>query len=473
MSRDRKRQFSWYQVDDTEAVARHLEKMAGKGWLLEKVDNWFFTYRRSQPEKITYTVTFFPEASVFDPGLTQGQETYADYCRAAGWELAAAYGPIQYFRSVRPDPTPIETDEAVKLAAIRRTMRKTSVLSYALLLILPAMCLPLSLGQFRRDPMKFFSSNHQLAMLLLMVGIVLFSLGILLDYLIWVLRSRHAVSRGGACVRPHTRFRMGLSAVMMALCAAILAVFLLDPPLSGMRGFLAACLVLYGGIMALSRRVLRSLKKRGVSRNNTKGIYFVFAVAVGLAVGIGTPVLFAVLDGAGLIHIGREPAETYTKTYENVSWTYTQDVFHDELPVTLEELGYTVTPEDHCTYEAESSRSPLAVRAEYTQDALSWDSQLPRLTCQVYDTRWSWLLDRCWKELTGEGEGDPWPLQKLDPAPWGAEAAYQEIGYQSYFLLYPDRIVTFHLSGGSATPEQLDAIAQALTERSHDSLKNS
>ena len=29
MSRDRKRQLSWYQPDDTEAIARHLERMAG------------------------------------------------------------------------------------------------------------------------------------------------------------------------------------------------------------------------------------------------------------------------------------------------------------------------------------------------------------------------------------------------------------------------------------------------------------
>ena len=67
MSRDRKRQLSWYQPDDTEAIARHLERMAGKGWLLEKVDNWIFTYRRAQPARVRYTVTFFPEASVFDP----------------------------------------------------------------------------------------------------------------------------------------------------------------------------------------------------------------------------------------------------------------------------------------------------------------------------------------------------------------------------------------------------------------------
>lgn len=235
MSRDTRRQLCWYQFDDTEAIARHMEKMAGKGWLLEGADNWVFTYRRGEPAQVRYTVTFFPEASVFDPSLTEGQETYIDYCRAAGWELAAAYGPLQYFRSTRADPTPIETDEAVKLSAIRRTMRKTSVLSYAVLLLLPVFYLPLSLSWFRHDPMEFFSSNSKLATLALMVGIVLFAAGMLLDYLVWVLRSKRAVARGGACPRPHTRFRLGLTAVMLALCAAVLVVLFLDPPLAGIR----------------------------------------------------------------------------------------------------------------------------------------------------------------------------------------------------------------------------------------------
>ena len=461
MSRDTKRQLSWYQVDDTGAIARHLERMAGKGWLLEKVDNWFFTYRRAQPARVQYTVTFFPEASVFDPGLTQGQETYADYCRAAGWELAAAYGPIQYFRSVRPDPTPIETDEAVKLSAIRRTMRKTAVLSYAMLLVLPVVYLPLFSIQLR-DPMEFFSSNSQLAQLLLMAGIAVFSVGILLDYLVWVLRSRRAVSRGGACARSHTRFRLGLTAMMLALCAVALAVFLLDPPLSGMQPALLAFLVLYVGVMLLGRWILRHLKKRGVSRGNTKGIFFVFAVAAGLVVGFGTPLLFGALDGAGVIHIGREPAETYTRTYGNGSQTITWDIFYDDLPVTLEDLGYAVAPEDHCTYEAEISRSPLAVRSEYVQDAFSSDNDLPRLTYETFDARWPWLLEKCWEGLIAEA-GQYSDLQAPDPAPWGAEAAYQEADRYTWYLLYPGRIVTFHLGGSEeATPERLDIIAQAL-----------
>lgn len=457
MSREIKRQLIWYQIDDTEAISRHLEKMARKGWLLEAVDNWWYTYRRADPTEVRYTVTFFPDASIYDPGPTEGQETYIDYCRAAGWELAAAYGPIQYFRSARPDPVPIETDEAVKLAAIRRTMRKTFVLSYAALLLLPAANLPLTWKQFRLDPLDFLCSNFKLALFVLMTGITIFVIGMLLDYLIWVLRSQYSVARGGPCARPHTRFRLWFNAAMLAVCAAVLVVFFLD--LAGIRAALIFYLVIYGGVMLLARWVLRKLKGSGVSRSGIKGLFIAFAIVSGLVVGIGTPFLFVRLADAGMIHMGREPAETYTCTRGDGS--FTRDVYHDELPLTLEDLGFAVAPEDHCTYRAEIARSPLAVHSEYTQEALNLDSKLPRLYYQTYETGWSWILERCWEALTEEEDNDPWPLQALDPAPWGAEEAYREKDLTAYFLLYPDRIVTFRLVGDAA-PRQLEVIAQAL-----------
>ena len=458
MSRDKKRQILWYQVDDAEAIARHLEKMAAKGWLLEGVDNWYFTYRRAEPVQVKYAVTYFPDASVYDPGLTEGQETYADYCRSAGWELAGAYGPIQYFRSTHPDPVPIETDEAVKLSAIRRTMRKTFVLTYALLLVIPLVGLPAMLQQIRWGPMDFFSSNIYVGNCLLMGTMALYSVGFLLDYLVWVLRSRYAVARGGACVRPHTRTRLWATVAMLVVCAAVVAGFLMDTSSSGMGTLLLFYLALYGGIMLLTRWVLRRLKRSGVSRESTRGIMIALVIGAGLVVGIVTPFLFIRLADAGIIHTGREPVETYTKTYEDVSWSYTRNVFHDELPVTLEDLGYTVVPEDHCTYEAEIERSPLAVYSEYTQEAFNSDSDLPRLSYQTFETRWSWVLGICWERLLAER----WPgLVELAPAPWGAAEAYQDEEWNVYLLRYPNCIVTMDL-WYDATPEQMETVVQEL-----------
>ncbi len=457
MSRDKKRQLVWYQIDDTEAIARHLEKMAAKGWLLEAVDNWWYTYRRAEPVQVKYTATFFPDASVYDPRPTEGQETYADYCRAAGWELAAVYGPIQYFRSTRPDPAPIETDEGVRLTAVRRTMRKTFVLSQGLLLVIALLSLPVLFQQFRWGPLSFFSSSASLGHCLLMAALVLFSIGFLLDYFIWVLRSKRSIARGGSCCKPHTRIRLWSSVAMLAVCAVVLLGYFMG--FTGLRTVLVIYLVIYSGIMLLGRWVLRRLKRSGASRGDIRGLFLVFSIVVGLAVGFGTPFLFSRLANAGIIHMGREPAGTYTYASSTGSFRSTRDIYRDELPVTLEDLGYTVTEDDHCSYQAEISRSPLAVRREYTQAAMNYESKLPRLFYQTYEARWPWLLERCWKELTKTEKDDPWPMEELTPAPWGAVEAYKDL--DAYCLLYPDRIVIFNL-GGDATPQQIEYIAQVL-----------
>ena len=229
----------------------------------------------------------------------------------------------------------------------------------------------------------------------------------------------------------------------------------------GLRTTLVLYLVIYGSIMLLARWVLRRLKRSGASRGDIRGLFVVFVIVAGLAVGFGTPFLFIRLADAGIIHIGREPAESYTYVSSNGSFRAAWGIYHDELPLTLEDLGYTVTEDDHCSYKAEVNRSLLAVHSEYTQEAMNLDSDLPRLYYQTCDSRWSWMLEKCWEELTRAEEDDPWPMRKLTPAPWGAEEACRREGLTSYFLLYPDRIVTFNL-GEDASPRQLDAIVQAL-----------
>lgn len=457
MSREKKRQMIWHQVDDSEAIARHLEKMARKGWQLEKVDNLFYTYCKSEPAEVRYTVTFFPDASYFDPGLIEGQETYAEYCAAAGWELAASYGPIQYFRTANPSPPPIETDETIKLQTIRRTMRKSFIPSYAVMLLLPIIILV----RLRYDTISIFYSNLQLSLNMLMFGTLIFSIGMLADYLIWLLRSQYAVNRGGTCKKPHTRFRLLLNAVMMLICILAVIGYMMND--SWIRNITVIYGAIYLGLIILSRWVLRKLKSSNTERGAARMAYFTFAIIAGLVVGISTPFLFIHLSNAGILHTRREPAETYTYISPDTSFRYPQSVYYDDLPITLEDLGYTITPDDHCSYEEETDRSLLASHSRYMQEALNFNSALPDLFYQTYDSPFPYILEKTWEELIASDTAryEPEIIKKLDPAPWGALEAYQPEGLTTYYLLYPTRVVTMHLSK-EVPPQQLDAIAEAL-----------
>lgn len=456
MRRDTKWELSLFQANDMDAVAGHFEKMEAKGWRLEAIDGWGYRYRRAEPGRARYTAACFPDASVYDPAPTEGQETYAEYCRAAGWELAAAWGPLQYFRSTRPDPVPIETDEAVKLTAIRRTMGKTLLPSCALGIFLSVMYLAMQTGNFRSEPLDYFSRDLHLSLLLLIAGLFLYCAGLLLDYLAWVLRSRRAVDGGGACVKPCTRLRMAASVGLVALTAVCLGLMCRDMMGRGMRTALAVYLIVYALLILSASRVLKWIKCRSGSRGEVRGKYFAYAIAAGVLSAVVLTAL-ALAFGGGR----REPEEVYVKEYpggQSIEW----NIYRDPLPVTLEELGYPVTEEDHCTYEAEIHRSFLASHEAYRQGAMASGSELPDLGYTVTVMGWDWLREICWERFLEKMDGpDIWLLRELDPGPWGALEAYRQDDRAIYYLLYSDRIITLNL-WSEASAQQIEGILRAL-----------
>jgi len=278
--RNSKFQLNWYQANDTRAIEQKLEKMAARGWLLETLNNWGFRYRRGEPGAVRYCITYFPEASIFDGSLTEGQQTYADYCAAAGWEFVSAYGPMQIFRSTREDPTPIETDEGEKLAAIHRSMMKTSVGVYIMLLVVWLLNLGLRLSHFVLEPQ--FQRTSDLFFLIFLFVFVAYLTFVLADYFVWYLRSRRAVERGESCLQPQTRLRFWMSMVMLGACAVMAVTFVSDMLEPG-KGWIL--LYSFGGmaaVIAISQGVFHWMKRRGFSRGATRAVFFILCVVLSI-----------------------------------------------------------------------------------------------------------------------------------------------------------------------------------------------
>lgn len=395
MSRDRKRTLNWYQINDSEAIARHLEWMAERGWLLEKAGSTLWTYRRGEPGPVKYAAACFPEASIFDAAPTPDQETYADYCRAGGWELAAAYGPLQIFRATVPDPTPIETDEAAKLETIRRSMNKTFLLGFTLILASTGLNLWLRVESFRRDPLEFISRSSNLSLTLLLAGMTVYCAAFLLDYFIWLFRSRRAVERGGACARVHTRARLWMGWALMALCALTLLGYLEDYAVPGARWIL---LYAFGGVLlvlAASQAVLRLLKNLACRRRTTRTVFLITVVALSVLYAASLPLLMLGTQRVRFLRMDQEPAYVHTNQTSS-GGSCEVDVYRDPLPITLEALGFEVTAEDQCSYRAKTDRSPLAARTVCSQGSAEWSSDLPDLRYEACRIPWGWLRQLCW-----------------------------------------------------------------------------
>ncbi len=453
--KDKKFVANFYQANDAAAMERRLEKLAARGWLLEKATNWGWHLRRGEPKAVKYAVTYFPAASVFDGSVTAGQETYADYCQAAGWEFVSAYGPIQYFRSTRPDPVPIETDEGEKLRTIHRTMLKTLVFSHGLLLVVWLVNLATRISNFSLTPLSTLASNRDLLFLALLVSFVIYLSAMLVDYFIWYARSRRAVERGGACLQPHTRLRFWAGVILMALAVLSLltTVSEISSPGSAMIwAYAFGGMVLY---IALCQGTLALLKRRNLSRGQVRGLFAVIIAVLAIAY---TAVIFPIanrLYDSGLME-EREPTQVYTDS-RGREW----NIYRDDLPLTLEDLGYTVTERDHCSYERKENRSLLADHTVYSQQAVSRVNNLPDLSYQVAVIRWDWLRELALDRLLGGYRR----YEQADDPRWGASEVYQRLyssGAGSYLLLYGDRIVIFD-ADWPLTDSQIATAVQRLT----------
>ena len=466
--REKKGVLNIYQPDDEAAIVKRLEKLAAKGWFLERADNWGWTLRRGEPAQVRYAVTYFPEASVFDPGPTENQETYADYCRAAGWEFVSSYGPVQYFRSDLPDPVPIETDQGEKLSAIHRAMTKTTLLVYGLALVCALLLLAEQMQTLRQTPFSVLSSNGELVFLAVFFVMGLCAVIVPADYLIWYFRSKQSVEDGGACLPGHTWLRY-VTNITLLLCLAVLLGVVLAAAGSVRRGLLVLALLILRFLpYAALWTVFHLLRRRGRDRASVRKGYIIAAVIAWIGI---MALDIAFLDSDILAAPGRQPDQIYVDSHGD-----SHNLYADDLPVTLEDLGIEVKTADRCSYRAWNSTSILVSYSTYDQSAEGEESDLPWLRYGVADFAQEWMAETCLDGMVHEELTRPWgsifilsPNDSVEDSRWGADEVYfspldEEAGTGgNWTLRYGDRLVHFRQRGWKLTDERVEILREALS----------
>lgn len=130
----KKREYNLYSFYDRTGIQKHLEVMAEQGWMLEKIGQLFWHYRRIEPKRIRFAVSYFPSASTFDPKPSEKQETFREFCEHAGWKLAADSAQLEIYWNEDENAIPLVTDALVELETIHKSAMKTIVLSCFILL---------------------------------------------------------------------------------------------------------------------------------------------------------------------------------------------------------------------------------------------------------------------------------------------------------------------------------------------------
>lgn len=281
-----------YQLFEYQALEEHLERMARRGWQLEQVGNFFWKYRREDPRTTSYAVTYLPELSAFDPEVTPASRTLDEYCEEAGWEKVCDWTQMQIYRTDQTDPVPLETDEAVRLRTIRRSVRKSYLLPLGVLLLLLLWIL-ISLVSIRGSrAIAFLSKPDSLFSVCVTLLAFVMVLVHLLAYGVWVLRSARSVAHGGPCAA--SRFCYRFDNAFLVLVLLLLAVYIIGSFASG-QGGPAAYFLLYASCILVMIAALgslrRQLRQEGVSRWGNRTA--VILVDVGMALVVGVVMSFA------------------------------------------------------------------------------------------------------------------------------------------------------------------------------------
>ena len=120
--KNRKYCFDRFVFYDKEKIEKRLEYMAEQGWLLEKIGVFAWVYRKIEPQKIAFSVAYFPKAEALTIEPTEEQEIFYEFCEHTRWKLLYDNAEMQILYNTEENPVPIETDIYVELGKIHDTM---------------------------------------------------------------------------------------------------------------------------------------------------------------------------------------------------------------------------------------------------------------------------------------------------------------------------------------------------------------
>lgn len=436
---------------DRTGIVRRLEKLALRGWRLEKIGGLLWTFRRIPAQKLRYAVTYFPEVSAFDPGLPEKRSSFLDYCEAAGWQLCGSNGQLQIFVNEDPEAVDLETEPGPEIENIHRSVKKSWLPSMVLLTCVGFMNMGTWLVDLLNKPVYTFSEPFKMFAFVIWVTLLTLTLGEIILYFRWRKKALANAAEGRFTPTASTgKLELGGLLVTLAALLGYLALGVAGRWRVSLLAALAPGLALWGTCLA----VLRICKKLKLPGKKAKLIYWTVCSVLGI--------FYCGIAVWGIIHYAGEGAlqpGSVTTEYIHEGRSYTQ--YHDELPLTASDL----TGSDPARYSRRLDReyTPFLTRTHCRESLLRGQKEaLPTLEYTVLEVKAGFLYDICLTSkrdiLAGwEGIGDMTPA---DPTPWNADAAWVED--TTWLVAWPDKLVRIEFFGMDPTEDQLRQAAAAL-----------
>ena len=428
--------FAFY---DRTGIRKYLEKQAAKGWMLAKAGNYCWRFRRMEPKKLRYCVTYFPHADIYDPAPSEEEETFREFCAHGGWTLAASNAQMQIFWSAAEDPMPIETDPVMEVDNIHKSMKKGMLTAYWLLLV---NCLIQFANQgiaISSGLVNYLSNGLNLGLMAAWILLFILSVGRLVMYYGWRRKAKRAAEADGVFVETRSiMWAENLAAVLIFGGITGLILTLEDRRIAAMMGFCMALAFLMIILIELFRRLM---KQAGFDAADSKKYTLIVTVVLALLL------CFGGIPMAANLVLSREEAEADSAA---------------KLTLDIRDL-VGETEDGYKTMLLTNQKSALLLYQRVYQHPGGYE-MTPVLEYNLVEVRAKFLYDKCLEEIMDipvymiDGGFRP-----ADPVPWGAEQAWQmfdgEELRQWFVLCYEDYILEI-IPDWDITAEQMATVGE-------------
>lgn len=436
--------IDFFEFYDASGIEKHLERMAAKGWLLCEISGLWF-YQRIKPQNIKFAVTYFYEASDYNPYPSNEQEVFYSYCEAAGWQFVAQNSKMQIFCSMDEKPIPIETDETMKLNLIHASMKRNLLYWYVLLVILITDIYLISNKLINAPLYNLSDINNFIFLLIYIWAIITISINIV-HYNTWYQKSLKSVHVGGACCKVKKR-KSSLYPFVILLLIIIWTQSIL------LLIVLAICFAVVLAGIALSIFINKFLKKHSATYWENLSLLSIFVV------------LFILYNPI---------ANTLNRWYEEAKWANSERVMinakewqfiQDDLPLTLEDINAAETTTYSCEKNSQETFMLSYLRA--SQSTVKNDRMKTVMKYEIADVKFDRFYDLCLNDLMKVNLNNGTYWQQVNDSLWQADVVYRiyhdgQPFQNQYLICWGNRIVKIEFMW-DVTSEQLIAAADKLS----------
>lgn len=461
-----KRRIEPLSFYDHNGISRHFEKMAAKGWMIEKIVNTGWVYKRIEPKEVHFAVSYYPKASEFDPEPSEEQKMFHDFCAHTGWQLACTSAQMQIFYNERENSVPIETEPELELQAIHASAKKGFIPSYILLLVIAFLQGGLWVGNLLGDPLEVLSNPIKLFMGGCWLLLAILCAVELICYFRWHAKAKAVAEHGEFLKAPSTsKFQIAVLAIVVggAVLWGINYLIVGD----SLQRFIVIVMCFYMPALfvivnAMKEFLRRKKASRGVNRTVTIITSFVVSFTMMGVIVFGT--LYA--SDKGMF------AEKDEETYEHNGTTWV--VHQDELPLVVEDLvdvdynGYVKERRGN-----ESFILGQLVMRQYPRFDADDYSHIPQLDYTMTIVKIPAFYEMCKERLIYEREelhyyGEE-EYRAEDAVPWGANEVYRlydlEYGSENAYLLCYDELLVEINFDWEPTVEQMAIVGEKLNKK--------